>query len=444
MDNLKRLNKIINKKNAGEALTKIDIKFAVMGYVDGIFSDEEITPFIRAIYEKGMNAQETFDLTRVYQHSGETLNFRNMGVRGVIADKHSTGGVGDTTTLVMVPLLASLGVNMIKMSGGTLGHTGGTSNKICAFARLKNQLSTEKALEIVKKHKGVFLTQSQTLVPADKKIYDLRNKTGLVDSIPLIASSVASKKLALSPDIILIDVKCGAGALMKTREDAISLGELIKNILTRARKKAIVVVTPMDDPLGDCIGEELELREAIDILKGNVKNRLSEVSFILSSLILQQALNISEQEANAKIEYAITKGRALYKFMDIVRAQEGSPMLFVDDIKYKEIKITAEKTGFVDINTEKLGALCNAFTEKFRDFKGVKLIATPNSKIENGEVIFKIFLRKKPFVVEHSSWDIKEKLTNSDIEMITKEISSCFNIVQKSSKKPFKAIEAIL
>lgn len=276
-----------------------------------------------------MDRRETLDLTMAMMHSGETLDL--SGVSGVKADKHSTGGVGDKTSLVLVPMVASLGVKMAKMSGRGLGHTGGTLDKLESIPGFNINLPMERFLENVDRVGMVIAGQTANLDPADKKLYALRDVTGTVPSIPLIVSSIMSKKLAAGADVIVLDVKCGDGSFMKTLDDARELATEMVEIGKMAGRKTVAVITDMDEPLGHAVGNALEVKEAIATLRGEHKSELLELCLTLGACILTQAgLAADDAAARAMLEQTITDGSALRKLAEFVAAQDGDPAAIYD------------------------------------------------------------------------------------------------------------------
>ena len=354
-----RMYDLIEKKKNGEELTKEEIEFIVQGYTDGSIYDYQMSAFLMAVYFKGMTKQETFELTMAMEASGDTLDLSE--IKGVKVDKHSTGGVGDKTTLVLAPMIAALDVPVAKMSGRGLGHTGGTIDKLEAFPGFLTSLPEETFIQNVNEHKIAVAGQTKNLAPADKKIYALRDATACVDSIPLIASSIMSKKLASGADGICLDVKVGSGAFMKNEADAQCLAKTMVDIGTFANKKVVAVLTNMDEPLGNAVGNTLEVMEAIDSLKGNGPKDLMEVVFALGSqMLLMAGRASSEEEANKLLQSTIDSGSAYNKFKEFVKIQGGNPQ----DVDHMESLLSAKvvsdvvalKDGYVaKIEAEQIG-----------------------------------------------------------------------------------------
>ena len=318
-----RMYDIIHKKRDGEALTEAEIRNFVEGYTSGDIPDYQAAALCMAIYFRGMNDKETLALTLAIRDSGDILLFPN--IHGLRVDKHSTGGVGDKTSLVIAPIVASLGLKIAKMSGRGLGHTGGTVDKLESFAGLKTDFSTEEFESIVNRTGIAIVGQSAKLAPADKKLYALRDVTATVDSIPLIASSIMGKKLAANDDCIVLDVKTGSGSFMKTKEDSIRLAKTMVSIGKGAGKKVRALITDMDVPLGNAIGNSIEVIEAIETLRGEGPEDLTHLCTALASHMLSLAGYGTRTECEALAENAISTGKALKKLAEMVKAQGGNP-----------------------------------------------------------------------------------------------------------------------
>ena len=345
-----QMNDLIVKKRDGGALTTEEIRFMIRGYTDGTIPDYQMSAMTMAIYFRGMDRRETLDLTMAMMHSGDTIDLSS--VSGVKADKHSTGGVGDKTSLVLVPMMAARGVKMAKMSGRGLGHTGGTLDKLESFPGWSADVPEEKFLENVESVGMVIAGQTADLVPADKKLYALRDVTGTVPSIPLIVSSIMSKKLAAGADVIVLDVKCGSGSFMKTEEDARTLATEMVEIGKLAGRRTVAVITDMDEPLGNAVGNALEVKEAIAALSGAQPGELMELCDTLGACILTAAgLEPDEASARAALEQSVADGSAKRKLADFVAAQGGDPKAVYDVSMLPEapvqVDVPAPQSGYV-------------------------------------------------------------------------------------------------
>jgi len=345
-----RMVDLISKKRDGHELTTEEISFFIDGYTNGTIPDYQASAMAMAIYFKDMNDRERADLTRAMVNSGETIDL--SAIEGIKVDKHSTGGVGDTTTLVLAPLVASLGIPVAKMSGRGLGHTGGTIDKLESISGFHVELTKEKFIDLVNRDKVAVIGQSGNLTPADKKLYALRDVTGTVNSIPLIASSIMSKKIAAGADAIVLDVKTGAGAFMKTEEDAENLAHAMVQIGNHVGRKTMAIISDMSQPLGFAIGNALEVQEAIDTLKGEGPEDLTELVLTLGSQMVVLAQKASTlEEARAKLQESIKNGKALAKFKNFIKNQGGDVSVVdhpekLPQAKYK-IEVRAKESGFV-------------------------------------------------------------------------------------------------
>lgn len=339
-----RIYDIIEKKKNGGVLTKSEIDFFVKNYTNGAIPDYQAAPLLMAICFNSMNAQECADLTMAMADSGAKLDLSSVG--GVTADKHSTGGVGDKATLLVAPICAACGVKMAKMSGRGLGFTGGTADKLESIPGFTVSLDKDKFMKQVKNIGISVISQSADLAPADKKLYALRDVTATVDSLPLIASSIMSKKLAAGADVIVLDVKCGSGAFMKTKEDAEQLAKLMVDIGTKAGRKVCAIVSDMAQPLGTQVGNILEVREAVDALKKprNAAPDLMEDCVTLSSLILMLSGKADSMDnAKTRVWQVLEKGDAYQKFKDMVKAQGGDVSYIDDTSKFDVVEVNLEK-----------------------------------------------------------------------------------------------------
>ncbi|MGX7243572.1 pyrimidine-nucleoside phosphorylase [Enterococcus quebecensis] len=345
-----RMVDVIEKKRNGLELTKEEIKFFIDGYTAGTIPDYQASALLMAIYFQDMTDEERANLTLAMVDSGDVIDL--SGIEGVKVDKHSTGGVGDTTTLVLAPLIAALDIPFAKMSGRGLGHTGGTLDKLESFDGFHIEISDEEFINIVNQDKIAVIGQSGNLTPADKKIYALRDVTGTVSSIPLIAGSIMSKKIAAGADAIVLDVKTGAGAFMKTEEDAEKLAEAMVRIGNLVGRKTMAIISDMSQPLGAAIGNSLEIKEAIDTLKGNGPEDLTELVLTLGSqMVVLAGKTDSLDEARQMLLGVIADGSALEKFAVFVKNQGGNP----EWVKNPELlpqaeytfEVTADKEGVV-------------------------------------------------------------------------------------------------
>ncbi len=354
-----RIVDIIEKKRNGGELSKEEIEFFIHGYVNEDIPDYQISPLLMAIWFNGMNDRETTDLTLAMVASGDTVDLSS--IPGTKVDKHSTGGVADTTTLIVGPLVAAAGGRMAKMSGRGLGHTGGTLDKLESIPGFKVSQSMERFAEIVKDCGFSIIGQTGNLVPADKKLYALRDVTATVDNVSLIAGSVMSKKIASGSDKIVLDVKTGSGAFMQDTEGSIALAKTMVNIGNLAGRETHAIVSDMNQPLGNAVGNALEVQEAIEILQGSHDGDLKEVSFTLAAkmLVLGGAAS-TEDEARTKLQKAIESGEALRRFARMIELQ-GGDLEITEDVERLPraeslVPLKAEETGYLaSFNTVDLG-----------------------------------------------------------------------------------------
>lgn len=360
-----RMYDIILKKREGKALTSEEIKFFIKGLVDGSIPDYQVSALMMAVFFKGMNHEETATLTMEMAHSGDMADLSEL--KGIKVDKHSTGGVGDKTTLIIVPIAAACGVTIAKMSGRGLGHTGGTVDKLESIPGFCTEYDLEDFINIVKKSGLAVIGQSGNLCPADKKLYALRDITATVDNISLIASSIMSKKIAAGCDRILLDVKVGSGAFMKTKADAVALAKEMVSIGKLVNRKTMALITDMSVPLGNNIGNNLEVIEAVNTLKGKGPEDLTEVCIELASRMIYLGEKAeSLEDAEIKAREAIKNGSALKKLIEMVKAQGGDPSYIENTEKFPKTKysveIKAEKDGYIaEMNAETIGiAACEA------------------------------------------------------------------------------------
>lgn len=353
-----RMYDLIETKKRGGALTKDEIAYMVRGFVDGGIPDYQMSAMLMAIYFQGMNDQEITYLTLEMAHSGDMVDL--SPIEGIKVDKHSTGGVGDKTTLVAGPMVASLGVKVAKMSGRGLGHTGGTVDKLESIPGFKTAISREEFFDIVNRNGIAVIGQSGNMVPADKKLYALRDVTATVDSIPLIASSIMSKKLAAGSDSIVLDVKTGSGAFMKTLEESISLAQKMVSIGCLAGRRCCALITNMDIPLGYAIGNSLEMTEAIRTLKGEGPEDLTRVCLELAANMLHMAGKGTVEECRGMAEESIHDGSALKCLASMVKAQGGDESFIWKPEQFESpscaYEVKAPEEGYIShMDTEGIG-----------------------------------------------------------------------------------------
>ena len=397
-----RMVDLIAKKRDGQSLSKEEIEWIVTGYTNGEIPDYQMSALTMAIFYQDMTDQEITDLTLAMANSGDVVNLEN--IEGIKVDKHSTGGVGDTTTLVLAPLVASVGVPVAKMSGRGLGYTGGTLDKLEAIPGFQIELSEEKFVELVNESKVAVIGQSGNLAPADKKLYALRDVTATVDSIPLIASSIMSKKIAAGADAIVLDVTTGAGAFMKNIEDAKRLASTMVQIGKLANRQTMAVISDMSQPLGEAIGNSLEVVEAIETLQGKGPKDLEEMCYVLGSqmVVLAKKADTLEQ-AREMLEEALHSGKAFAKFKEMV-ANQGGDVSVIDHpeklltAKY-EIELPAKQSGVITklvanelgIAAMMLGAGRKTKEDTIDFAVGLKLRKKVGEAIQEGESVLTIY-----------------------------------------------------
>ena len=347
---------LITKKKHGEELSREEIKFIVDGFTDGSIPDYQMSSFSMAVYFCGMTDRETADLTLAMAESGDMVDLSCFG--DLSADKHSSGGVGDKTTLIVAPIVASLGGVVAKMSGRGLGHTGGTVDKLESIPGYKTELKPSEFMEISKKCGLCVCGQSGNLAPCDKKLYALRDVTATVDSIPLIVSSIMSKKIAAGSKNIMLDVKCGSGAFMKTKEDAQKLAEGMVKIGKMCGRNTKALITNMDVPLGFAVGNSLEVIEAIDVLCGKTKGDIREVSIALASGLVANLRGIDNESAKELCEKAIDDGSAFSKFKEWICTQGGDTSVVDNTELFPKARYTLE------VKAQSDGYICHMDAEK--------------------------------------------------------------------------------
>lgn len=398
---------IIQKKRDGGVLTDAEIAWFIDGYVKGEIPDYQAAALCMAIYFRGMNLEETTALTFAVRDSGERLDFSD--IHGLRVDKHSTGGVGDKTSLIVAPIVASLGVKVAKMSGRGLGHTGGTIDKLEAIPGFCTDLPVEKFKEIVNEIGIAIVGQNASLAPADKLLYALRDVTATVDSLPLIVSSIMGKKLAADDDCIVLDVKTGSGSFMKTPEDSRKLAEWMVEIGKRAGKRMRALITDMDRPLGHAIGNALEVQEAIDVLQGKGPEDLTSICIALSAHILELAEKGSYAECETLVKDAIKSGAALQTLAKMATAQGGDAACIYHPEKFPKAAFSkdvfAPQDGYiVGVDTENygvasllLGAGRNTKDDRIDPAAGIYLWKKTGDYVQKGERIATLYAEKESY-----------------------------------------------
>ena len=405
-----RMYDLIMKKRNGGVLTDAEIEFMINGYVKGEVADYQMSAMLMAIWFKGMNAHEITELTKVMAKSGDMIDLSE--IQGKKVDKHSTGGVGDKTTLIVVPIVAACGGKVAKMSGRGLGHTGGTVDKLEAIPGYRTALDRKEFFDIVNKYGASVIGQSGNLAPADKKLYALRDVTATVDSIPLIASSIMSKKLAAGSDCILLDVKTGSGAFMKTLDDSIKLAQTMVSIGEGAGKRTVALITDMDTPLGHAIGNSLEVTESMDVLKGHGPADLTEVSLQLAENMLYLLGKGTIEQCRAMAEKSIADGSAFACFTAMVEAQGGDASVLRDPEKFQkapfQADVVADRDGYiVKMNAEECGIASVVLgagretKESPIDFSaGIMMLKKYGDLVKKGETIATLYTSKKESLAE--------------------------------------------
>jgi pyrimidine-nucleoside phosphorylase len=401
-ENGMRAYDIIKKKRDGLKLSQPEIASLVSGFVDASLPDYQMAAFLMAVYFKGMDEEETYWLTDCMRTSGDLINLD--GIEGFTVDKHSTGGVGDKTSLVLGPVLAALGLKVAKMSGRGLGHTGGTIDKLEAIKGFSCELTTRQFIDAVNKIGVVIVGQTGNLVPADKKIYALRDVTATVDSIPLIAASIMSKKLAVANKGLVLDVKVGSGAFMKNLDDARELARLMVKIGKQAGRKVTAVLSNMDEPLGEMIGNAVEVIEAIDTLRNRGPQGFTSLIKTLAAEALALGAGFDRATAEKKVAEVLADGRAYAKFLEMVKFQGGDVSMIEDYSKLPAARKTdtlkADRDGYISqINCEEIG-LAAMMLGAGRETKdsvidmgvGLKLVKHVGDKISKGDVLAELYL----------------------------------------------------
>ncbi|MEX5696985.1 pyrimidine-nucleoside phosphorylase [Staphylococcus cohnii species complex 1659] len=413
-----RMVDIIEKKRDGQALTNEEIEFFINAYTSGDIPDYQASSLAMAIFFQDMNGQERAALTMAMVNSGDVIDL--SAINGIKVDKHSTGGVGDTTTLVLAPLVASVGVPVAKMSGRGLGHTGGTIDKLESVEGFHVEISEDKFVELVNEAKVAVIGQTGNLTPADKKLYGLRDVTGTVNSIPLIASSIMSKKIAAGADAIVLDVKTGNGAFMKTIEDAEALAHAMVSIGNNVGRNTMAIISDMSQPLGNAIGNALEVKEAIETLKGQGPKDLTELVMTLGSQMVVVGGKAKDlEEAQALLEKAIEDGSALESFRTFLENQDGDGSVVDDVCKLPQarfqIDLLSQKSGTVTeiianeigVASMMLGAGRQTKEDDIDLSVGIVLHKKVGDSVDEGEALLTIHSNREQIN------DVKEKLNQS-------------------------------
>ena len=392
------IKSIIEKKENKLELTKEEIEYVVNNYVNGNISDEDMTLLLNAITKNDMSIDETYNLTIAMLNSGDKIDLSS--IEGIKVDKHSTGGIGDKTTFVVLPLAASLGVKIAKMSGRGLGYTGGTIDKLESIPGFKTTITNEEFIKEVNDINMAIVSGNENLVPADKKIYALRDVTGNVESIPLIASSIMSKKLAAGADKIVLDVKVGKGAFMKTLDDARRLSRIMVDIGKKHGREVVAILTNMDYPLGYTIGNSLEVMDAIKTLEGKGDKNFTNLCIILASYMVSLSKSISIEDAIDMVKTNLYNGKGLEKFKEFVKYQ-GGDLTKLETCKY--VEIYSNKSGYLtDIDTIKLAMLVRDLgagrinkEDEIDHTVGVELFKHINDKVEVNDLLLKVYTDKE-------------------------------------------------
>lgn len=395
-----RITDIISKKRDSLELTKDELDYFVGEVVHNNVPDYQISAFLMATYLNGMTADEASNLTNAMVETGEVLDIE--GVSKFSFDKHSTGGVGDKITLILVPIIASLGIPVVKMSGRGLGITGGTLDKLESIPGFNIHLSNEEILKQSKDVGAVICAQTSCLAPSDKIFYELRDVTATIDSIPLIASSIMSKKLAIKNKALIIDLKVGKGAFMKNIEDARKLANLMKDIAKKHGRECKILLSDMDSPIGYTVGNSLEVIEAIEVLSGKSKPTSYEITESIAVEVLGLLKNISKMEAERMVDETISSGKAFEKFKELVKSQGGDASYIEDTSKFNlskiAVQVKAESSGYVYYDALKFGEISlisGAGREKKEDEidygAGIYFNKTNGEKVESGDILFTIY-----------------------------------------------------
>lgn len=420
-----RMYDIIEKKRDGFELSQEEIKFFISEYCNNKIPDYQAAAFLMAIFLKGMNERETAQLTDAMAHSGDMIDLSE--IPGIKVDKHSTGGVGDKTTLILGPIVAACGIPVAKMSGRGLGHTGGTIDKLEAIPGFNTGISRETFIQNVKDIGIAIAGQTGNLAPADKKIYALRDVTATVNNISLIASSIMSKKLASGADRIVLDVKTGSGAFMKSLEDSVKLAQAMVKIGENTGRHTVAVVTEMDIPLGKAVGNSLEIIEAVETLKNRGPQDLAEVSFELAARMLELSGKGSFEHCRKLIREAVESGRAIKKFEELIARQGGRKEVIDDYSLFPQVKhvfeykadtagyISTMKTDTVGVASLELGAGRETKESTIDYAAGIYFNKKTGDRVEKGEVIATLYTNREEKIPQACSL-LKQAIGLSDVQ----------------------------
>lgn len=418
-----RMYDIIEKKRDGFELSQEEIKFFISEYCNSKIPDYQAAAFLMAIFLKGMNERETAQLTDAMAHSGDMIDLSE--IPGIKVDKHSTGGVGDKTTLILGPIVAACGIPVAKMSGRGLGHTGGTIDKLEAIPGFNTSISREAFIQNVKDIGIAIAGQTGNLAPADKKIYALRDVTATVNNIPLIASSIMSKKLASGADRIVLDVKTGSGAFMKTLEDSVKLAQAMVKIGENTGRHTVAVVTEMDIPLGKAVGNSLEIIEAVETLKNRGPQDLAEVSFELAARMLELSGKGSFEHCRELVRDAVESGKAIKKFEELIARQGGSKEVIADYSLFPQVRqvfeykadtagyISNMKTDTIGVASLELGAGRETKESTIDYAAGIYFNRKTGDRVEKGEVIATLYTNREEKIPQACSL-LKQAIGLSD------------------------------
>lgn len=405
-----RMYYIIEKKRDGNELSYDEISFFINNYDNGNIPDYQAAALLMAIFLKGMNSRETADLTEIMANSGDKIDL--SPIRGIKVDKHSTGGVGDKTTLVLGPIVAACGVPVAKLSGRGLGHTGGTIDKLESIPGFRTSFEKDEFIKIVKEIGISIAGQTGDLVPADKKLYALRDVTATVNCIPLIASSIMSKKIAAGADKIVLDVKTGSGAFMKSLEQSIALAKAMVEIGERIGKKVVAIITEMDIPLGFSIGNALEVKEAIETLKGRGPKDLETVSYELASNMLELAGLGDIESCRLKVREAVNSRAALKKFAELIKRQGGNPDVIENYELFGKAKVACEliadtegyiesiKTDYLGVASTMLGAGRETKESTIDHTAGIVLNKKTGMEVKKGDLLATLYSNRDEKIKE--------------------------------------------